>query len=68
MIFLQGRQRKNIGRLLRNFYNFELASKCELPGNKDMDVSEQLQELVCSVTGAKGKGFFTSFQAGHSVS
>ena len=68
IILLQGRQRKNIGRLLRNFYNFELASKCELPGNNDMDVSEQLQELVCSVTGVKGKGFFTSFQAGHSVS
>ena len=38
-IFLQGRQRKNIGRLLRNFCNFELASKCEVLAKADMDIS-----------------------------
>ena len=39
IIFLQVRQRKNIGRLLRNFCNFELASKCEVPAKNDMDIS-----------------------------
>ena len=43
-------------------------SKCELPAKNDMDISEQRQELVCSVSGAKVKSFFTSFQAGPSVS
>ena len=39
IIFFQGRQRKNIGRLLRNFHNFELASKCEVPAKNDMEIS-----------------------------
>ena len=39
IIFLQGRKTKNIRRLLRNFYNFELAWKCELPAKNDMNIS-----------------------------
>ena len=37
--FFQERQRKNIGRLLRNFHNFELASKCEVRAKKDVEIS-----------------------------
>ena len=69
IIFLKGRQRKNIGRLLRNFYNFKLASKCEVPAKNGIRyLFEQLGELVCPVSGAKVKSFFSSFQAGPSVS
>ena len=39
IIFFQERQRKNIGRLKRNFHNFEFASKCEVPAKNDVEIS-----------------------------
>ena len=32
------RQRKNFGRLLRSFHDFEFASKCEVPAKNDMEI------------------------------